>query len=297
MKDGNDQAALPGDFSLDQMDEQARPLSAGARLLARTEEAARSALIGQAIDAPRQLPFWPNEMRAIPNDYARSALFTVRNKRTPREHYVDHEIFHMSGEVQITYTGPELRADDDELVWQQVLEFAKSFPLGKAVEFTMYQLCKALGWPLNGRYYDKAEECLTRLQTTSLKLYTNRMGRLESLSLVRRFGMVNRGTRQAKCHVYIEEDMAFLFAGNHYTQFLWSKYRDLTPTARRLYDYLGSHKQPYPLKLDTYHKLCASNCARPSKWAETARKACAELMDKELVRRVWVEDGSIRCVR
>ncbi|MCV5427658.1 plasmid replication initiator TrfA, partial [Escherichia coli] len=26
---------------------------------------------------------WPDSMRALPNDYARSALFTVKNKRQP----------------------------------------------------------------------------------------------------------------------------------------------------------------------------------------------------------------------
>nr|WP_274944948.1 plasmid replication initiator TrfA [Salmonella enterica] len=30
--------------------------------------------------------------------------------------------------MRITYTGLELRADDDELVWQQVLEYAKGNP-------------------------------------------------------------------------------------------------------------------------------------------------------------------------
>ena len=64
---------------------------------------------------------WPDSMRAIPNDYARSALFTVKNKRQPRESYQRKEIYHVNKDVRITYTGLELRADDDELVWQQVL--------------------------------------------------------------------------------------------------------------------------------------------------------------------------------
>ena len=29
---------------------------------------------------PMQLDIWPNDMRAIPNDYARSALFMVRGR-------------------------------------------------------------------------------------------------------------------------------------------------------------------------------------------------------------------------
>ncbi|MGL2040199.1 plasmid replication initiator TrfA, partial [Escherichia coli] len=85
---------------------------------------------------------WPDSMRALPNDYARSALFTVKNKRQPREALQKKEIFHINKDVRITYTGLELRADDDELVWQQVLEYAKRKPMGEPITFTFYELCQ-----------------------------------------------------------------------------------------------------------------------------------------------------------
>ena len=93
-------------------------------LAATVEAMQRRALVkgrDKKTDDSVQLPLWPAEMRAIPNDYARSALFTVRNKKTPRAAMMSHEIFHVNQEVQISFTGIELRADDDELVWQQVL--------------------------------------------------------------------------------------------------------------------------------------------------------------------------------
>ncbi|WP_000159352.1 plasmid replication initiator TrfA, partial [Escherichia coli] len=101
---------------------------------------------------------WPDSMRALPNDYARSALFTVKNKRQPREALQKKEIFHINKDVRITYTGLELRAEDDELVWQQVLEYAKRKPMGEPITFTFYELCQDLGWSYNGRYIEKAEE-------------------------------------------------------------------------------------------------------------------------------------------
>ncbi len=57
-------------------------------------------------------------MRALPDDYARSALFTVKNKRQPRS-TAEEEIYHINKDIRITYAGLELRADDDELVWQR----------------------------------------------------------------------------------------------------------------------------------------------------------------------------------
>jgi hypothetical protein len=111
---------------------------------------------------------WPDSMRAIPNDLARTALFTTRNKRVPRAALQNTVIFHVNKDVSVTYTGVELRAEDDELVWQQVLEYAKRTALGEPVSFTFYELCRDLDWSINTFYYRKAAECLSRLQATSL---------------------------------------------------------------------------------------------------------------------------------
>ena len=81
----------------------------------------------------------------------------------------------------------ELRADDDELVFAQVLEYAKRTALGEPVSFTFYELCQDLGWSINGRYYTKAEECLSRLQATAMGFTSDRVGHLESVSLLHRF--------------------------------------------------------------------------------------------------------------
>jgi hypothetical protein len=45
----------------------------------------------------------------------------VRNKKTPRAALKNAEVFHIHKQVKITYTGIELRAEDDELVWQQII--------------------------------------------------------------------------------------------------------------------------------------------------------------------------------
>jgi hypothetical protein len=170
---------------------------------------------------------WANDMRAMPNDLARAALFTTRNKRTPRDVRQQHVIFHVNKDVQITYTGIELRADDDELVWLQVLEYAKRTPVGQPVTFTFYELCNDLGWAVNGGYYDKAEKCLTRLQATAFQISSTRIGHLESVSLLSRFRVLERGKKNSRCQVEIDSEMVILFAGDHYTKFIWEKYRNL----------------------------------------------------------------------
>ena len=240
---------------------------------------------------------WGDDMRAMPNDLARTALFTTRNKKTPREVRQQHVIFHVNKDVLITYTGIELRADDDELVWQQVLEYAKRSPVGTPVSFTFYELCTDLGWPINGRYYDKAEECLTRLQATAMQFSSGRIGRLESVSLIHRFRVLDRGKKTSRCQVEIDEEMVVLFAGDHYSKFVWEKYRELSPTARRMFDYFVSHKEPFPLKLETFRLMCGSDSARLKKWREQTGQACEELSQSGLIKLSWVQGDSIYCQR
>ena len=241
---------------------------------------------------------WPDHMRAMPNDFARSALFTVRNKRTPREDLKNAVIFHVMKDVQMTYTGPELRAYDDELVWLQIMEYAKRVPFGEPVTFTLYEFCKDLGWPVNGQYYQKIEDCLTRLQTTALKFSSARVGRLESLSLIRRFGFLEQtDKRKSRCQVLLEDEIVMLFAEKHYTRFVWEKYRSLGPTSRRMFDYFSTHREPFPLSLENFQKMCRSEVSTAKKGRELASSACAELQESGLVKRIWVKDDLVHCER
>jgi hypothetical protein len=271
---------------------------------AKVSEAKQRALIQRTTDEVKEaqltlfdLAPWDDDMRAMPNDYGRSALFTVRNKRQKRIAYEQKAIYHYNNDVLITFTGVELRADDDELVWQQVLEYAKRFPVGEPVYFSMYQLLTDLDWPINGHYYDKAEASLTRLQANAMQITSPRFGVLESVSLIDKFKIVNRGTKKAMCRVEIDQKMIYLFAGDHYSKFVWSKYRKLKPITRRLFDYLASHKEPYPLKLETFRLICGSESERAAKWKEQAKDACKELEDSGLVASTWVNGDSIYCER
>ncbi|WP_042805316.1 plasmid replication initiator TrfA, partial [Xanthomonas citri] len=236
-----------------------RKRTAGEALAKQVSDAKQSALLKHTKDQIKEMQLslfdiapWPDTMRAMPNDTARSALFTTRNKKVPREALQNKVIYHVNKDVMITYTGVELRAEDDELVWQQVLEYAKRTPIGEPITFTFYELCQDLGWSINGRYYDKAEECLSRLQATAMAFSSDRIGQLESVSLVHRFRVLDRGKKTSRCQVMIDEEIVVLFAGDHYTKFVWEKYRTLSPTARRMFDYFSSHREPYPLKLETF---------------------------------------------
>lgn len=231
-----------------------------------------------------KLPFWSSNFRVMPNDFSRSALFTVRNKQTKRSVMEKVVLYHYNNDVSIEYTGIELRAYDDELVWQQVLDYAKEFPLGSEIRFTFYQLCNDLGWGVNATYYEKIEKCLTRLKATSLNFRSNRLHQLEAFSLLNKFKIDMLNGRRGDIMVAIDPVILQLFNGNQYTKMEWEQYRALGPIARRLYDYLASHREPYPLLLDTFRQMCGSDSAHARKWRDMTKAACEELVKVKLVK-------------
>lgn len=246
---------------------------------------------------PLQLEIWPDEVREIPNDYARSAIFTVRNKTEPRASLQGALVFHIEKAVKVTFTGIELRADDDELVWQQILDYAKRYPLGEPVEFNLHQLCKDLLWSINARNYDRARSCISRLKANEVKVENERIGRGVAMSLIREYEFDGAGERGTRYRVWIHPNLIMLFAGKTSTRLAWEQYRVLKPIARRLYDYLASHKQPFPLRLDTFYKLCASTTSSPRKWKSMVKDACNDLVAAKLLRKAWVAGDNIFCER
>lgn len=218
---------------------------AGAKPLAhRVDQMQREAYLrSRGVDphGPFQLEIWPDDVREIPNDYARSAIFTVRNKTEPRASLQGALVFHVEKAVKITFTGIELRAEDDELVWQQILNYAKHKPLGEPIEFNLHELCRELNWSINGRNYEKARMSISRLKANEVKVENERAGRGSAISLIREYDFQGDGDKGTKYRIWIHPDLILLFAGNTSTRIVWAQYRDLPPIARRLYDYFGVH--------------------------------------------------------
>lgn len=245
---------------------------------------------------PMQLPIWDEDLRGIPNDFGRSSMFVVRNKREKRVVMQAAPLFHTDSGVRITYTGIELRANDDLKVWQQLTHYGRMVPLGDPVVFTMRQILADLKWPVNGTYYRGVRECIERLKATAVNISHARLGRGVGVSLITRYEYDGENASGGKAGVYrvwLDKDLMVLYAGDNYTLIPSGVYHDLTPVARRLYDYIGSHRKPYPLALEAFHKLCGSSTKDEYKWAQIVKGACKEVQSAGLVKSVYVVHGRI----
>ncbi|MCW8167084.1 TrfA family protein [Verminephrobacter aporrectodeae subsp. tuberculatae] len=238
-----------------------------------------------------------DDMRHIPNDYARSAIFTISNKREPRRTLMREKLFHYNEHVSILYSGIELRAEDDELVWLQILKYGEGVPLGEPFEFSIKRLVRDVNWSKNGRNYDRARECITRLRANEvLALNKKAYGKSGSISLIQNYTAINDADgKPTQYRVWIDPNLIVLFAGNTFTSHTWELYRDLSPVARRLADYIESHQYPYPLTIEKFRKMCGSNNENTRSWKQTVKKACAEVQEAKIAAFIRIDDNDQIC--
>ncbi len=221
------------------------------------ERAARAAALDAAKrgQVQRQLPLWEEFLRAIPNDFARSSLFTTRSKKTPRRMLRDVRL-HVMGDVEMTYRGEELR-QDDELVWVQVMHLARLQPLMTSVTFTPAVFMRELGWKsASKREYDRLRAHLSRLTATTIQIRSKKLGAILGVSLIRKFECLDDGPWR----VFIENEMRQLYPDSYYTQILWEQRKSLPMgLSAKLHGYYASHRDPWPVSVSNLHALCASD--------------------------------------
>jgi TrfA protein len=202
-----------------------------------------------------QLPTWGVGSRGAPNEILRSALFNARNKKRQRE-YLEKATIAVIGEGEITYTGRELR-QDDETVWLQLIHLARELPLGELVEFTAYSFIKSLRWNNSAKSYKRLRDSLERMQATALTVYSKRIGEGVSLSMIPFFAwrQGRNGPPLPMYQVRIAPELIELFSGVRYTLIEWQQRLALpNGLATWLHGYYASHKEPYPIKLETIRK-------------------------------------------
>lgn len=239
------------------------------------------------------------DLRHIPNDIARSSLFTTCNKNQPRRALIHAQLFHYSENVSLRYTGAELRAEDDELVWLQILQYARSVAMGEPFEFYIKDLVRDVNWSKSGRNYDRARECISRLKASELlALNSKAYGRSGAISLIHNYQAVNDSDGKiTQYRVWIDPSLIVMFAGDTFTSHKWALYRNLSPVARRLADYIESHQFPFPLELEKFRKICGSSNSEPKSWRRIVKQACVEVQNAKIVDAIFVKDDQICCVR
>lgn len=211
---------------------------------------------------PVQLPMWPQELRALPNVFARSALFTVANVRKgARPNLKRHVVVALKG-ISITYTGEELRQDDED-VFLQILHLARMQELGSCVRFTAHSMISDLSWTRNNGSYLRLVDCLDRLNASSVAVTVEGPhGSRENYtgSFIRSFRWREDSTNAPlrDWEVLLEKEIISLFNPESYSRLDWKVRLKLPPLAKWLHTFYHSHQRPFPFKVETLWGLTGS---------------------------------------
>lgn len=243
---------------------------------------------------------WADDQRGLPNDLARTAIFSARNHKTARESFMRKPLFSLQKDVILTVTGQELRVNDDEKVFNQLCELAKHHPAGREFEFHLGAFLRELKWPQNSAYYERLTNSLIRLQSFTIQLETPRLGgKLLSVALAGRLTIHEReNKRRTYCTISMPRDILVLFAGRHYARQDWNAILELKPTSRRLMDYAFSHRVPNPLPMRQFAQMAFLVGYSNTRLRQLCKEMCDELKKKDLVEAAWLdENDSIRLIR
>lgn len=220
-----------------------------------------------------QFPLWPEPVRAVPNGFLRSALFGAIAKG--RRRYMEGEKIAALDGIEIRYTGQRLDQGDLD-VWESVLHVARLQTMGEQCRVTAYAMLKVLGKTDTGSNRETLHKRLMRLKANALEVKQGRYSYAGSL-----ISDVYRDTETHEYVLILNPKLWPLFATDQFTQIEWSVRRALDgkPLAQWLHGFYASHAKPFPLKIETLHRLCGSEAGEMWKFAQTLRKALDDVAE------------------
>jgi hypothetical protein len=214
-----------------------------------------------------QLPLWPEPVRAVPNGFLRSALFGAIAKG--RRRYINGEDLAAVDGVTIRYKGERLDQGDLD-VWESVLHAVRLQELGGQCRLTSYALLKLMGKTDTGKNRVTLQNRIERLVANAV---TVKQVRYTYIGGLIRFAAKDEDTQEWV--IGLDEKLRPLFAADQFTQVEWAVRHALDgqPLAQWLHGFYASHAKPFPLKIETLHRLCGSEATLMSDYAKTLRKA------------------------
>lgn len=214
-----------------------------------------------------RLPVWPEAVRGVPNGVLRSALFGAIRKGPRR--YMERQEIHAQEGITIRYTGARLDQGDLD-VWETVLHLVRLQAMGEQCRFTAYSMLKMLGKADTGGNRGVLDRRMARLKATAVDVKVGRYSYMGSL-----IDEVFKDDETREYVIQLNPKLRALFAGSQFTQIEWAVRHALDgqPLAQWLHGFYASHAEPYPVKVETLHKLCGSEAALLSDFKKDVRRA------------------------
>ncbi|HEX3000738.1 MAG TPA: plasmid replication initiator TrfA [Armatimonadota bacterium] len=214
-----------------------------------------------------QLPLWPEAVRGTPNAFLRSALFAAIQGKERR--YMERETLGSYDGLTLRFTGQQL--DQSHLdVWEQIVHLARLHPLGELCHFKAHAFLKAIGRKSGKSDYDALDCDIEHLRACAVVI---KHGGREYVG-----GLVQNAWRDKETGEYkviLDPQITRLFYSTEWTGIEWEARLKLKgkPLALWLHGFYSTHAKPYPIKVETLHKLCGSTTKEVWKFKQNLKAA------------------------
>jgi len=234
----------------------------------RLVEAARQREAAQVL----QLPLWPEPKRGTPNSFIRSALFAAIQSKD-RVFLKENTVASQKG-ITVKFTGEQLNQEDLS-VWETLAHLAREHPLGHVSEFSAHSLLKSLGLHTGLSQHRQLHSTIVRLTACAVEI--THEGKTYFGSLVKS-GVKDEVTSHYR--VELNRELIRLFGDNQWTALDWHQRQKLRGKhlAQALHAFYSSHRQPFPIKVETLRGYVGSRNLQKAGFKAKLRAAFEELI-------------------
>jgi hypothetical protein len=212
-----------------------------------------------------QLCLWGKEECGIPNEFARCAIFSAKNRNETRQ------VFKASAPLEIPilgggkvfYFGEELR-QDDQTVWMQLVHMAKE-ARSEWISFSPHAFIKSISWSVKKDSYTRLLNSIRRLSSGGIEVYSKRIDRGLKVQLVHAYEYSHGHAAPWRVKVFDRDDGLIFLFDKQYSRQDWKLRLSLPPgIATWLLTYFTSHKAPFHLKIETVARYSLLKLPDPS---------------------------------
>lgn len=221
---------------------------------------------------PIQLPLWPEPKRGTPNSFIRSALFAAIQSKD-RVFLKEATLASQRG-ISVKFTGEQLNQEDLS-VWETLAHLARQHPLGCMCEFTAHGLLKSLGQHTGLSQHKQLHSTIIRLTACAVEI--THEGKTYFGPLVKS-GLKDELTSHYR--IELNRELIRLFGDNQWTALDWQQRQQLRGKllAQALHAFYSSHRQPFPIRLDTLRGYVGSRNIQRAGFKIKLRAALEELV-------------------
>jgi hypothetical protein len=235
------------------------------------------------------LPSWPEAKRGTPNVLLRGSLFTAIHSKDREWFTKPVALETQDAGISVTYSGEQLN-QDDLTVWQAIIQLGRGHALGDRFILSAYEILQMMEMSTGNSQHKMLHATLLRLQLSSVRVTKGRQ---------MYFGpLIKSGAKdEISKHYSVElnRELISLFGANEWTMIDWHQRRLLRnmPLALALHSLYSTHAKPFPLKLETLHRVTGSKNANMRSFKQKLKVALQQLIEIGFLESYDIDENNI----